>query len=45
MPAPVLSYSGFVQLPVRLEFAICWGVSDADKARALMTKSLDQLEG
>jgi len=43
-PAPVLTYSGIVQLPIQLTFTIFWGDIDLNAAQSITSRSLDKLE-
>jgi hypothetical protein len=43
-PAPVLTYSGIVQLPIRLTFTIFWGDMDLNAVQSFTSRSLDKLE-
>jgi hypothetical protein len=43
-PAPVLTYSGIVQLPIQLTFTFFWGDMDLKEAQSITSRSLDKLE-
>jgi len=42
-PAPVLTCSGIVQLPVRLTFTLFWGDTDLIAAKSITSRSLGRL--